>query len=58
MERVQVWLTEAQTAFLRERAKAEGSSVSELVRRAVDALYLTELPPTSLPALVSDGEDG
>lgn len=41
MNRTQIYLDESQTARLDERASAEGTSRSTVIRRAVDA-YLTQ----------------
>ena len=41
MHRTQIYLDDAQTARLDQRAAAEGASRSTLIRRAVD-LYLTQ----------------
>ncbi|HEU4705802.1 MAG TPA: CopG family transcriptional regulator [Solirubrobacterales bacterium] len=41
MNRTQIYLDDAQTARLDERAAAEGTSRSMLIRRAVD-IYLSE----------------
>ncbi|HEX5594087.1 MAG TPA: CopG family transcriptional regulator [Solirubrobacterales bacterium] len=41
MNRTQIYLDEAQTARLDERAAAEGTSRSTVIRRAVDA-YLSQ----------------
>lgn len=41
MNRTQIYLDETQTARLDERAAAEGTSRSTVIRRAVDA-YLTQ----------------
>lgn len=58
MKRVPILLTDEQLAFLLDKAKRDDTSVSELVRRAVDALYLTEMPGEEVSDLVGDGEDG
>lgn len=58
MRSVQVELTEEQVTWLREHAERDGTTVSALVRRAVDALYFTDLPAPEADSLVTDGEDG
>lgn len=58
MKRVPILLSDEQLAFLLDKAKRDGTSVSELVRRAVDALYLTEMPAPEVSDLIGDGEDG
>ena len=40
--RTQIYLTDEQRARLRERAKAQGVPMSELIRAAVDQLLATE----------------
>ena len=63
MVRTIVQLTEEQSARLRERAKDEGVSVAELVRRGVDHILSTqsrdeEIRKRALSAIgfISDGE--
>ena len=51
MKRTQIYLSDAQWRDLSRSARQEGTSVAELVRRAVDASYRTErLSPVAVEA--------
>jgi hypothetical protein len=39
MRRTQIYLTEEQGRLLKNRSKATGSTISELIRRAIDDVY-------------------
>ena len=39
MQRTQIYLTEAQGRLLRSRSRATGSTMSELIRSAIDDVY-------------------
>lgn len=44
MRRTQIYLTEEQGRYLERRSKATGSTVSQLVRAAIDGTYLRRRP--------------
>ncbi len=48
--RTQVYLTEAQRQLIDEMAKAEGVTLAEVVRRALDAYLVTEPDPAPVLA--------
>lgn len=51
MKRTQIYLSEAQWRDLSRTARTEGTSVAELIRRAVDATYRTaRLDPVAVEA--------
>jgi hypothetical protein len=51
MKRTQIYLSDAQWRDLSRSARAEGTSVAELVRRAVDSTYRTaRLSPNAVEA--------
>ena len=51
MKRTQIYLSDAQWRDLSRAARTEGTSVAELIRRAVDATYRTaRLSPAAVEA--------